>query len=108
MPNRMSASFMGAPSLYCRGMRRAETRTEILVVLALTALTYLPALGNDFVNWDDDQYVYNNARLADTSLSALTAHFLEHDYAKGWPLPNVMGNYHPLTMLSLQLDRQLS
>jgi lipoprotein NlpI len=83
------------------------TRTGALAaILALTALAYLPALGNDFVNWDDDQYVYENTALRGPSPS-LVRDFVET--RGGRPvLPNVMGNYHPLTMLSLRLDHALA
>ncbi|MHA2217790.1 MAG: hypothetical protein ACXACY_17785, partial [Candidatus Hodarchaeales archaeon] len=30
------------------------------VISLLTALLYLPALQNNFVNWDDQYYVYEN------------------------------------------------
>jgi hypothetical protein len=29
-------------------------------VAALTIIIYLPVLHNDFVNWDDDEYIYKN------------------------------------------------
>jgi protein O-mannosyl-transferase len=73
-----------------------------------TVLTYLPSLRNDFVNWDDGPYTYQNARLEAWSWSAFVSHFVDRDSAGRWTLPQVMGNYHPLTMLSLHLDRQLS
>jgi tetratricopeptide (TPR) repeat protein len=89
--------------------RRDEVRKPPLAaltfVLALTAVVYLPVLQNGFVNWDDDQYVYKNADLRTGSFASL---FLEHDPAGGWHLPNVMGNYHPLTMVSLKIDLLLS
>jgi len=77
------------------------------VLLGATLLAYLPALGNDFVNWDDDQYVYENASLRRSSVGGLAGYFVERRPG-GYVLPNVMGNYHPLTMASLQLDQALS
>jgi len=79
-----------------------------VVVIVAAALTYLPALQNDFVNWDDGPYAYQNARLEEWSLSAVASHFVARDPQRGWTLPQVMGNYHPLTMVSLHVDRQLS
>jgi protein O-mannosyl-transferase len=78
-----------------------------LLLLALTLVAYLPALGNDFVNWDDDHYVYDNPKIRAGSLASLPSHFLESKDGR-WVLPNVMGNYHPLTMVSLQVDGWLS
>jgi lipoprotein NlpI len=77
----------------------------LLLVLAATAIVYLPVFQNGFVNWDDNEYVYKNPRLGTRSVASL---FVERDPARGWHLPNVMGNYHPLTMLSLKLDLLLS
>lgn len=64
-----------------------------LVALATFAV-YLPALGNGFVNWDDDR------------------NFLENPFFRGlgpdhleWAFSTfLLGHYHPLTWLSLELD----
>jgi Flp pilus assembly protein TadD len=79
-----------------------------VVVLVLTAIVYLPALNGDFVNWDDNDYVYTNARLRQGSLGAALSYFCERDASGGFTLPEVQGNYHPLTMLSLAVDLALS
>ena len=73
-----------------------EQRTRWLpwVVAGLTLFVFLPAAGNDFVNWDDDR------------------NFLENPYYRGLSLENIrwmfttfhLGHYHPLTWLSLGLD----
>jgi tetratricopeptide (TPR) repeat protein len=87
----------------------AERLVRYVALIAVaTALVYAPALRNDFVNWDDGPYVYQNASLHEWSGSALAAHFVTRDPVRGWTLPRVMGNYHPLTMLSLHVDRHLS
>jgi tetratricopeptide (TPR) repeat protein len=88
--------------------RRPPPGLYAALLVVLTAAAYWPALSNDFVNWDDSAYVYENASLEDGSLRGLAAHFIRHDPAHGWTLPQVMGNYHPLTVLSLHLDRRLS
>ena len=73
-----------------------EQRTRWLpwVVAGLTLFVFLPAVGNDFVNWDDDR------------------NFLENPYYRGLSIENIrwmfttfhLGHYHPLTWLSLGLD----
>lgn len=60
----------------------------------LTCLTYLPALQNDFVNWDDDRYVYENPFIRSLDVRLLRAAFL-HFHASNW---------HPLTWISHALD----
>ena len=68
-----------------------------LGVALLTFLVYLPSLGSDFVNWDDDFYVYDNP-----AIRSLTPEMLR--YAFSTP---VGPNWHPLTMVSLALDYSL-
>ncbi len=67
----------------------------IALVVVATFLVYQSALNNKFTNWDDDEYITNNKDLADDSFEK---HFIEK--------PHVMGNYHPLTMISLAWNYQ--
>jgi protein O-mannosyl-transferase len=60
----------------------------------LTFLVYLPALQNDFVNWDDNTYVVDNPYLRSFDLSFLKWAFLDF-YSSNW---------HPLTWMSHALD----
>ena len=64
-------------------------------ILALTFAVYIPSLGSDFTNWDDQAYVMENPLIAHPSLQAVL----------GNP---VAGNYHPLTIWSLALNYRLS
>jgi tetratricopeptide (TPR) repeat protein len=68
------------------------------VALGLTALAYIPALGADYVNWDDGDYVYDKGKL------------LLSDNARLWELLTtpVQGNFQPLTMLSLKINYWIS
>ncbi|MBI5741577.1 MAG: tetratricopeptide repeat protein [Nitrospirae bacterium] len=63
-------------------------------VALITFLVYLPALKNDFVEWDDSQYVFENTRIF-----SLNAAFLR------WAFTSFhAGNWHPLTWISHALD----
>lgn len=64
-------------------------------ILALTFAVYIPSLDNDFTNWDDAVYVTNNLALAHPNLHDILFRPFE-------------GNYHPLTMLSLAWNYQIS
>lgn len=68
-----------------------------VIVFLLTILVYLPALKNDFVNWDDDLYVYENPAIRALDLKALAWMFTT----------SRAGNWHPLTWLSHSLDYAL-
>jgi tetratricopeptide (TPR) repeat protein len=71
-------------------------RWGALVVAFLVVLLYLPALGNGFVNWDDDIYVYANPQVRSLAPSSLLRAFT-HIHASS-------GNWHPLTMVSHAVD----
>jgi tetratricopeptide (TPR) repeat protein len=65
----------------------------MLLVMALSLLAYIPSLQNGFV-WDDTKYIENNPLITTIDLKALFSEY-------------VMGNYHPLTMLSYALEYQV-
>ncbi len=66
-------------------------RKSVLIIACLVALAaflvYLPALRNDFVNWDDDDYVYQNPAVQHPGLRLLARAFSDFHAA----------NWHPLT-----------
>ncbi|HEY3761792.1 MAG TPA: tetratricopeptide repeat protein [Verrucomicrobiae bacterium] len=71
----------------------------IALLLALgTMLVYLPVLHHEFVNYDDGGYVTENT----TVKAGLTWHGIKWAFTT-W----VVGNWHPVTMLSHMLDCQL-
>ena len=68
-----------------------------LLIGSCAILVYLPALDLGFVNWDDNLYVYENR-----SILLLNSRFVQ------WAFTTFQtGNWHPLTWLSLGLDRFL-
>lgn len=67
----------------------------LLGLLVLTGLLFWPMLGNQFTNWDDELYVVNNALLRGPDW-------------KGIFTEPVVSNYHPLTILTLALNYQVS
>src|SRR5438874_2142549 len=69
------------------------------ILLGLSTLgVYLPALGLDFINYDDPQYVIENPAVR-TGLSGQSL---------GWAFSRFhSGNWHPLTWLSHMLDCQM-
>lgn len=63
-------------------------------VALITFIVYIPALKNDFVNWDDQEYVYENR-----NIQSIDSKFLK------WVISSeVAALWHPLTLLSLALD----
>ena len=76
-------------------------RTRFLIVTALVFLTWLvfwQTVQYDFVNFDDETYVYGNSHVA-AGLSLAGA---------GWAFTHTVShNWHPLTVLSHMLDCRL-
>ncbi len=69
----------------------------LLLISIATAIVYLPTFKNGVTNWDDDSYVTNNPW-----------HTFTYDNLKSAFSSYYMGNYHPLAMLSLGLDKNIS
>ncbi len=72
----------------------------LFLAAIITLAVYLPALNNQFTNWDDRPYVLNNPLIKQLDWRSVKEMFasqnLEHRY---W-----MGNYHPLSILTLALN----
>ena len=68
-----------------------------LLVLVTTA-AYWPATSHDFVNYDDPLYVTSNVHVQ----TGLTGHNVQWAFCHP-----VVGNWHPVTMLSHMLDCQI-
>jgi hypothetical protein len=63
-------------------------------VSLLTFVVYLASLLNEFVNWDDSQYVYDNPYIRSIDFDFFRWAFLDF-YSSNW---------HPLTWISHALD----
>ncbi|MBI3876100.1 MAG: tetratricopeptide repeat protein, partial [Verrucomicrobia bacterium] len=83
-------------------MQRPSDRNLIFIVCAVLAVLtlglYWPVRHNEFINYDDNDYVYENPHV----LAGLT-----WDGARWAFTTNHSANWHPLTWLSLMLDCQL-
>lgn len=69
-----------------------------LVIILVTSAIYFKSLDNQFTNWDDKDYITINKDIRTL-----------HNDSIGYTLKNtftsyVMGNYHPITMLSYGLE----
>jgi tetratricopeptide (TPR) repeat protein len=81
---------------FMRKPRIAKILITALVGL-LTFLVFLPALQNDFVNWDDNEYVYENP-----FIRTLDARFFRWAFFDFYA-----ANWHPLTWISHAADYAL-
>jgi len=69
-----------------------------LIALAITGACYLPTLGHQLVNWDDDPNITENPNLVRIDGESLRNIF---DIDKG----NVIGNYNPLPIFTFALEK---
>lgn len=69
----------------------------IIAALAITFIAFIPALTNDFVNWDDDYNLSNNANTALLTWDNIVKIFSEP----------VIGNYNPLPILTFAIERSI-
>jgi lipoprotein NlpI len=79
------------------GKTRRSKFAVAVAVSAVTLFVYLAALRNDFVNWDDGQYVYENSHIHSLNAAFFKWAFFDF-YASNW---------HPLTWFSHALDYAL-
>jgi protein O-mannosyl-transferase len=68
----------------------------IISILALTFWVHSPSFNNELTNWDDDKYVINNGAIKTFDFQSVVKLFTDNKY--------YMGNYHPLTMVTLAFD----
>ena len=68
-----------------------------LGLIAITWIVFAQTLGFDFINYDDNLYVYGEPAIN----SGLTLHGLAAAFTH-----TLVGNWHPLTSISLMLDAQ--
>jgi protein O-mannosyl-transferase len=67
----------------------------LLLILLITGVVFYPMLDNGFTNWDDEFYVLNNALLPGPDWQGIFSQ-------------SVVGNYHPLTIITLALNYAIS
>ena len=67
----------------------------LLALIALTGILFWPMLSHAFTNWDDEPYIVNNALLRGPDWTGILTQ-------------PVVSNYHPLTILTLALNYQVS
>jgi len=87
----MKSRFLSSSNL------RNHHHWPIFLIVIITSLIYFQAIHFDFVNYDDDGYVYQNPRiLSGISINGLVAAFSEMYKA----------NWIPLTLISYMMDSE--
>ena len=76
----------------------------VLLIIIVTAFVYSFSLDNEATNWDDDKYIGDNPLLRTCDKETMSKMFFSDDPGEKY----FMGNYHPLTMLTLNLNYQIA
>jgi tetratricopeptide (TPR) repeat protein len=76
---------------------RPKIIISIGLILIIGSAAFLPCLNNNFVNWDDSEYVTANTAIQNLSLGSIKHIFTSFTY----------GNYQPLTIISFSLEYHL-
>ncbi|MBR4267425.1 MAG: tetratricopeptide repeat protein [Bacteroidales bacterium] len=76
----------------------------MFLIVILTAFVYSFSLDNHATNWDDDKYIDDNSLLKTLDKETVKKMFFSDDPKEKY----FMGNYHPLTMLTLNLNYQIA
>ncbi|MCX8010066.1 MAG: tetratricopeptide repeat protein [Ignavibacteria bacterium] len=69
----------------------------LVIIILVSFVANYPTLNNGFTNWDDNKYVVENKLITELNSENLKTIFTTP----------FMGNYHPLTVLSLAVDYSL-
>ncbi len=77
-----------------------DTRTLLMLlgILVLTFVCFTPSLHENFTNWDDQDYVTENPYVVNLDGKSIKAMFTQ----------SIAANYHPLTILSLAMNYQMT
>lgn len=76
-----------------RSVPGSKSMVYLLGLLAMCFVIFSPSLKNDFVNWDDDRNVYENALVRNMDVKEIFSQ-------------NVIGNYNPLSILSFAIEHK--
>ena len=76
----------------------------VILIIILTAIVYSFSLDNHTTNWDDEKYTEQSTLLKKLDKETVWRMFTSDDPDEIY----CMGNYHPLTMLTLNIDYHYS
>ena len=79
-------------------LNKKQLRIGLIFIIFITLFAYGNAFKGDFLNWDDNLYVTENPSIKSLDIQNIKTIFTN----------SFVGNYHPLTMLSLALDYSIA
>ena len=83
---------------------KKRTMLFALIVAVVTFIVFIPTFRNNLTNWDDGKYTIENPLISPLNVETVKEMFYSKaKYKMFW-----MGNYHPLTMLTLSINYALA
>jgi len=84
-------------------IRKSKTKANNYIywlgfILVITFIIYFSSIKNDFVNFDDERYIFQNEVIKEISEKNITKWFTTY----------YDGHYHPLSQLSLAIDYRIA
>lgn len=76
----------------------------LILLMVITFGVFSPTFKNELTNWDDGKYIPENPLIEPLNVETVNEIFFSEDLGKRY----WMGNYHPLTMLSLNVNYALA
>jgi len=92
---KITSSSKGVTLKKGKGLDRNSILVWLFAVTGITAICFFPMLSNGFTNWDDDVYVIRNELLRGPDWQGIFSR-------------EVVGNYHPITILTLAINYKLT
>lgn len=80
-----------------KSKKQSNSQLPLIFALLATAIVFIPSLMNDFVTWDDDVNILKNPNLQVFDWHSIKGIFTE----------TVIGNYNPLAILSLAIEKAI-
>ncbi len=87
----------GKPTVKKQSRLSRASALPILIPLLITIIAFIPSLFNDFVTWDDDVNILKNPNLQVFDWRSIKGIFTD----------TVIGNYNPLSILSLAIEKAI-
>lgn len=100
MSKKVKKNFQSKNNPVKHGVTEGKNSGNVIALITLVIITFIcfsGSLKNELTNWDDQQYIIDNPLVKSLSIENISNIFST----------NVMGNYHPLSVLSLAVDYHL-
>lgn len=93
----MAKKKKGSVKFIAKKKEKVNFSLPLIFALLATIIVFIPSLMNDFVTWDDDVNILKNPNLQVFDWHSIKGIFTE----------TVIGNYNPLSILSLAIEKAI-